>query len=239
MNLCRLGPVDLTSGTTTSGLKVPTIADNLHTQGAITTESIGIYFAPTTSKSITNGELTFGGIDSSKITSSVKYVPLTTTNPASAYWGIEQSVTYGTTSILRSTAGIVDTGTTLILLASGESGFPRLRLGHTPIDWTRLTEAYNAYKTATGATYDSITSLLEITPTKYNALKNLDFIIGGTSHTLTPNAQIWPRALNTFIGGSPDKIYLVIADVSLIFLESLGCLYKKYDASWLIDAVLI
>ena len=35
--------------------------------------------------------------------------------------GIDQSVTYGTagTNVLSSTAGILDTGTTLILLASG------------------------------------------------------------------------------------------------------------------------
>lgn len=44
--------------------------------------------------------------------------PLTTTEPASYYWGINESITYGTTTILAETAGIVDTGTTLILLAS-------------------------------------------------------------------------------------------------------------------------
>jgi hypothetical protein len=31
---------------------------------------------------------------------------------------------------------------------------------------------------------------------------------------LSPNAQIWPRALNTAIGGDADAIYLVVADMS-------------------------
>ena len=30
--------------------------------------------------------------------------------------------------------------------------------------------------------------------------------------TLTPNAQIWPRALNTDVGGKADKIYLIVGD---------------------------
>jgi len=38
-------------------------------------------------------------------------------------------------------------------------------------------------------------------------------IIGGESHELTPNAQIWPRALNAMIGGDPTSIYLIMADV--------------------------
>ena len=35
---------------------------------------------------------------------------LTSTYPASAYWGINESILYGSTTILSSTAGIVDTG---------------------------------------------------------------------------------------------------------------------------------
>ena len=48
--------------------------------------------------------------------------PITTAQPANQYVGIEQSITYGDGSItiLQSTAGIVDTGTTLLLLATGK-----------------------------------------------------------------------------------------------------------------------
>lgn len=48
---------------------------------------------------------------------------LTTSYPASKYVGIEQSISYGASgkTILASTAGIVDTGTTLTLISSGKS----------------------------------------------------------------------------------------------------------------------
>ena len=42
--------------------------------------------------------------------------------PASEFFGIDQSITYGTsTSILTNTAGVVDTGTTLTLISTGAS----------------------------------------------------------------------------------------------------------------------
>jgi saccharopepsin len=71
------------------------------------------------SESDSDGELTFGGVDTSKTTSSVSYVPITSTSPASQYWGIDQSISYNGKTILSSTAGIVDTGTTLVLIATG------------------------------------------------------------------------------------------------------------------------
>lgn len=47
--------------------------------------------------------------------------PITTTYPASEYWGIDQTVVYGSQTILPFSSGVVDTGTTLVLLASGKS----------------------------------------------------------------------------------------------------------------------
>ena len=78
----------------------------------------------------------FGATDSAKTTGDIAYVPITSTSPASGYWGIDQSVSYGGSSILSSTAGIVDTGTTLVLLA---------------------TDAFSAYQQATGGTLDQTT----------------------------------------------------------------------------------
>lgn len=34
----------------------------------------------------------------------------------------------------------------------------------------------------------------------------------GVSFELTPNAQIWPRSLNTAIGGVAGNIYLIVQD---------------------------
>jgi len=52
-----------------------------------------------------------------------------------------------------------------------------------------------------------------VTSTQFNALKSLNFVIGGTTFALTANAQIWPRALNADIGGTAGRIYLVTADI--------------------------
>ncbi|KAH9057463.1 acid protease [Lactarius vividus] len=190
-----IGPVDLTEGTIGGNTPVPTITDNLFKQGTISTESIGIFYQPSTSASaVSNGELTFGGVDTSKTTGDVNYVPITGTSPASAYWGVDQTITYGSSgeSILSSTAGIVDTGTTLVLIA---------------------TDAFQKYQKATGATLDQTTGLLTLTASQFKNLQSLFFDIGGVQYELTPNAQIWPRGLNTEIGGTTGKIYLVVSDL--------------------------
>ncbi|KII85701.1 hypothetical protein PLICRDRAFT_701179 [Plicaturopsis crispa FD-325 SS-3] len=198
-----IGPVDLTLDTLSpaTGSTIPTVTDNLFSAGTITANEVAVSFEPTTSESITNGELTFGviegtalGTDSSKFTGSITFAPITRTSPASEFWGINESITYGSatgTSILTSTAGIVDTGTTLVLIAS---------------------DALRRYQTATGAVNDERTGLLRITSAQFSALKSLFFNINGASFELTPNAQIWPRALNADIGGVAGDIYLIVGD---------------------------
>ncbi|KAI1786220.1 acid protease [Ganoderma leucocontextum] len=189
-----LGPVDLTEDSTSNGGEVPTVVDNAFAQGLIDAAVVGVSFEPTTQESVTNGELTFGGVDYSKFKDAIKYVPITSTIPASDYVGIDQSITYGAagTTILSSTAGITDTGTTLVLIAS---------------------DAFAAYQNATGAVLDNNTGLLTITADQFANLESLFFHIGDTTYEFTPNAQIWPRALNTVIGGDADSIYLVTANL--------------------------
>ncbi|KAG6873223.1 hypothetical protein C0995_001577 [Termitomyces sp. Mi166 len=190
-----IGPVDLTQGTLSpdSSSLIPTVTDNAFSQGLISANRIGISFEPTESVEVRNGELSWGGVDSSKMTGSMTFAPITTTTPAKFYWGINQSIRYGTsTSILSSTAGIVDTGTTLLYIA---------------------TDAYNRYRSATGAVLDGSTGLLRITSSQFSNLKSLFFTINGATFEFTANAQLWPRSLNTAIGGSASQIYLVVADV--------------------------
>ncbi|KAI9441953.1 aspartic peptidase A1 [Lactarius psammicola] len=182
-----LGPGDLTAGT------LSTIPDLLFSEGIIPADLVSLSFEPTTNTSVKNGELTFGGTDSTQFTGTITFIPDTTTLPASDFWGIDQSIRYGpSTTILSTTAGIVDTGTTLILIA---------------------TNAFNSYKSATGAVNDASTGLLRITSTQFSNLQSLFFTAGGTAFELTANAQIWPRALNTFIGGTSGSIYLVVNDI--------------------------
>ncbi|EDR01383.1 aspartic peptidase A1 [Laccaria bicolor S238N-H82] len=217
-----IGPTDLTIGTLNPDTQssVSTVTDNLHNRGTIPAYEIGIFFQPINATSPGNGEITWGGADSSKYTGQIKFTPITNIFPASAYWGINQSIRYGvSTVILQSTAGIVDTGTTLILLA---------------------TDAFNRYSSATGAVPDDNTSLLRITPAQFSALQGLVFTINGVLYTLTPNAQLWPRSLNTQIGGTAGSIYLIVGDLGsasgegLDFINGYAFLerfYSVYDTA--------
>ncbi|KAG2141894.1 aspartic proteinase [Suillus clintonianus] len=216
-----LGPISLTMGTLNNSPVggVPTVTDNLHSQGTISQDVVGISFKPITSLTGTSGELTFGGTDATKYTGSIAYTPLTTTPPALYYWGINQSIAYGTTTILSTTSGIIDSRTALIYIA---------------------TDAFDKYQSATGATLDAATGLLSVTSDQYSALKNLDFTYDNNTFSLTPNGQIWPRSLNTYLGGSSSAIYLVIHDLGstsgsgIDFLTGYTFLerfYSVYDAT--------
>ncbi|KAG2362278.1 aspartic peptidase domain-containing protein [Suillus spraguei] len=174
-----IGPEDLTLGALTSD-----IGQNI----------VGVFFQPIASTS-DSGEITFGEPDSIKYTGNIAYTPITATAPAMNYWDIDQCITYGTTTILNSTAGIVDTGSAFISIAS---------------------DAYARYQAVTGATVDQATGLLSISSDQYSALQNLDFhITGGDMFSLTPNAQIWPRSLNTKLDGPgvDNAIYLIVTNI--------------------------
>ncbi|KAG6325936.1 hypothetical protein ID866_13153, partial [Astraeus odoratus] len=191
--------------------EVPTVTDNLYAQGTISSDSIGISYQPSTSEGQVNGELNFGGLDTSKITGQITYVPITSTPPASHYWGIDQDVTYG-----ESTTILLAPLASLILVPPSFS----LQL---------------AYQRASGATLDQDTGLLTLTQQQYDKLQSLYFNIGGTTLEFTPNAQIWPRALNSILGGDPNKIYLITSDLGspsgsgLDFINSFGWLQRFYS----------
>ncbi|KIM81111.1 hypothetical protein PILCRDRAFT_821935 [Piloderma croceum F 1598] len=189
-----VGPTDLTLNTLTSdpNQEIPTVTDNLFAQGKIPAAVLGISYAPIIIANVTNGELTFGGTDPFRHVGEITYVPITSTSPASRFWGVDLAISYGSTTILSSTAGIVDTGTTLVLIAS---------------------DAFSKYQAATGGVLDSATGLLKVTSAQYHALKPVNFQIGSNTYTLTPNAQIWPRMLNSVIGGTTDGIYLIIGNL--------------------------
>ncbi|KAM5544280.1 hypothetical protein V8D89_001940 [Ganoderma adspersum] len=212
-----IGPVDLTVDTLSPDTRstIPTVTDNLFAQGVITEDLVSVSFEPTNVPEIVNGELTFGGTDSSKFSGSINFVPLTRTSPASLFFGIDQSIRYGTsTNILSSTAGIVDTGTTLILIA---------------------TDALTRYQRATGAVADRATGLLRLTTAQFANLQSLFFTIGGVTFELTPNAQIWPRALNTAIGGNANSVYLIVGSIGtpsgegLDFINGMTFLERFYS----------
>ncbi|KAI0783297.1 aspartic peptidase A1 [Abortiporus biennis] len=212
-----IGPVDLTLGTLSpdTSTTIPTVTDNLFSQGLITSNLVAVSFEPTTSESSTNGELTFGGTDSSKFTGSISFTPITRTSPASEFWGIAQTITYGTSTAIQSnSAGIVDTGTTLVLIAS---------------------DAFTRYQRATGGVNDAATGLLRLTTAQFANLQSLFFNINGVSFELTANAQIWPRALNADIGGNANSVYLIVNSIGtptgegLDFINGMTFLERFYS----------
>jgi cathepsin E len=189
-----IGPVDLTLDTLSpdTNTEIPTVVDNLFSAKTIPEHLISVSFEPLTKDPQTNGILTWGGTNSSLFTGTITFTPITKTSPASEFWGISESITYGGTTVLASTVGIVDTGTTLILIA---------------------TNAFSEYEKLTGGKLDRTTGLLTVTSAQFTALKTLDFNIGGVTFGLTANGQIWPRALNADIGGVAGKIYLIVNSI--------------------------
>ena len=84
-------------------------------------------------------------------------------------------------AVLHSGSGILDTGTTLILLATGKSTHQLYGLAHVTMRLVRQTHSRGTRNTP-GAQEDKDTGLLRIAPAQYANLKSLYFTIGGVSH---------------------------------------------------------
>ncbi|KAJ1304931.1 hypothetical protein OPQ81_006064 [Rhizoctonia solani] len=218
-----LGPAGLGKNPVTpnNGKPVPTIMDALLSQKKIQQNVFGMSFAPTTSRGAVDGELTFGGTNGQKYTGKLNWVGITNKEPWNQYWGFEQTIKYGNQTLQPPSAGVVDTGTTLIYI--------------TP-------KAFKAYSgSLPGSKIDPSTKLLEIPKESVSKMESLFFVINGVSYEFTPNAQLWPRALNTALGGKVDGYYSVISALSdfeadtgsnfingYVFFERF---YTAYDAS--------
>ncbi|KAF9343666.1 hypothetical protein BGX26_005396, partial [Mortierella sp. AD094] len=219
--LVGFGPDDL-SPITNKGENIPTPVDNLYSAGYIPSDVIGVYFKTITDggSQETNGEITFGGVDSTKYTGSITYVPVTTTSPASEYWGIDvSSITYGTTKVSSATHGIVDTGTTLILLSAND--------------------VKALYKNISGAKLDNNSGLYTIPSSQVSKLQNITFTIGGKAFTLTPSQYLVPANQAANLGGSAGTTYSWIGSLGdnesgLAFIlgqKFLENFYSVYDTT--------
>ena len=96
-------------------------------------------------------------------------------------------------------------------------------------------DAFAKYQRATGGVQDNATGLLRLTPAQFASLPTLSFNIGSTTFQLSPNAQAWPRALNTAIGGNANSVYLVVNDIGtpsgegLDFIDGMTFLERFYS----------
>ncbi|KAG2365616.1 aspartic peptidase A1 [Suillus spraguei] len=190
-----IGPGVLTIGSIPSApLKgLYTVTERLFKQGSISQPLVSLYFVPSTANTDNSGRLVFGEEDPGFDIGNIAYTSTTDMKPASSYWGINQRITYGSTEISTLTAGMVDCGCTFIWIAS---------------------DAYDKYKTATGAHLNPWNRMLSITLEQYDALQPLNFHIGGQTYSLSRNAQIWPRSLNSKIRGTVNGIYLVVQNLN-------------------------
>ncbi|KAG2070883.1 aspartic peptidase A1 [Suillus decipiens] len=170
---------------------IPTVTDCLLRQHVISRPIVGLFFQPIVANTVNLGEISFGGTDPAMYVDNdlVEYTYATTTGPSSQYWGFKQRITYANREILANTAGIVDSGCTFLYLAS---------------------DAYEGYKFLTGGVLNLANGLLQISPQQYDQLHNLEFHIGSRVLRLIPNAQIWPRSLNSNINGADNDIYLIV-----------------------------
>ncbi|KAI0333920.1 acid protease [Cubamyces sp. BRFM 1775] len=188
-----LGPVDLTIGLLDPDhtSQVATVTQNLYSQGTIGAEVVSMFFEPATEG--ISGELTFGGTDPTKFVGQMSYATITNSFPSSEYFGVNQYVSYTRSETLLSyNPGVFDVGTTLVLLA---------------------TDALEKYMDMVGGVFDEDTQLYRITPAQYANLQSMFFTINALVCEFTANAQIWPRHLNSLIGGSSDYIYLIVGDI--------------------------
>lgn len=182
-----------------AGVTVPTFMDNLYSQGLISTEVLGVSFRPEAGADSNdlNGELTLGGVDSTKYNGTLTYFPKVSSGAAAPYWGVDVAgMHYGTQSILSSkTQAIVDTGTTLIYVP---------------------TAAYNAFLTASkGSTDDPwpIGSGLAVWLKRNNpTFTNFTFTLGTTTYTLTPDQYLVPAQQYYAYGLSSLAYYAFISD---------------------------
>ncbi|KAG2351848.1 aspartic peptidase domain-containing protein [Suillus spraguei] len=208
-----IGPVGATHGTLPNHPRdaLPTITECLYTQHVIQ-PLIGIFFRPTALDGNDDGQLSFGQLDPTMYIDNVGFTLIVIVlfqwyhphPPSSHYWGFDQRITYGAEPILDQTAGILDSGLTFIAIA------PCVYL-----ESASNKDAYDRYRTATGANLDAATGLLTITLAQYNNLLDLNFHIGEEVYSLKPNAQIWPRSINQAVNGIDGAIYLVVKNLGI------------------------
>ncbi|GJJ08704.1 hypothetical protein Clacol_002923 [Clathrus columnatus] len=207
-----LGPSDLTVGTLVDKPQtaIPTLTETLAIQKKIASPLVALTVPIASNPN--GGSIDFGAPNPKKFISDIKYTPVLKTGTPSLFWGLTQSITYGSKKIeiMNATTGFVDSGTSLLLLP---------------------TPAYQAYVEATNATFDNDIGLLKVDDPK--KLQSLYFHIGDNTFEFTPNAQIFPHSFLPEIGADPNSNFLIIADAGPTISQEFGnnTMYAKEGAT--------
>ena len=182
---------------------VPTVTDNAFAQGLIDAHEVGISFAPTTSLEITNGELTFGGIDSSKFTGPLNFVyDISPSSSLCSHLRMSLLARLHPPHLLATSLALTRPSPTAPperlcshpppasqirvllccslpavrnLLSPCLSVFGNANAGSTGLD------ALATYQQLTGAVFDNNVGLLSLTPEQFGNLESLFFKIGDVS----------------------------------------------------------
>ncbi|KAN0080186.1 Aspartic peptidase domain containing protein [Tylopilus felleus] len=183
-----LAPVGLTKGLLRPNTNelIPTVMNNLKLQGL--KEVFSVYIPPITGPERLS-ELTYGGIDISLYQGDLMYFPLTTTSPASQYWGLDlSSCMYGSRTIIQTTiAGILDTGDPMILIPDN---FFQLYMDEIP-----------------GAVLNKKAGLMKIPRSSVAQMQPLHFRFGDHDFTLDVDSQLVPQEIITASGGNTRNYY--------------------------------
>ncbi|KAH9808895.1 aspartic peptidase A1 [Melampsora americana] len=186
-----VGPSRLTVGTQTEPKKqIPTIIDTLYHAKKIARPILGVFFAPSHNNTAQNGRLTFGGVQRSLFTGKMTWIPKTLTKPASSYYGVNLTITASRKSIMLNKAGIIDTGTTLVLLPD---------------------DAFKRYVAMIPNATILDDGLVMFPNSSIRHIPTLEFDFGGFKATLSANQQVLPIDQAHYYGASTRKRYSYVS----------------------------
>ncbi|KAF8495795.1 hypothetical protein F5888DRAFT_1804767 [Russula emetica] len=187
------------------------LTHDLFKHGVIPTELVLAFFELTTVPPIQNGELTFVRIDSTN-SLDLSHMSRSRGKILSIETGVSASpsgtVPSSPVPIMDTATGTVDTGSTLILLATGTS-FYWIWVLYSKVNNLKhplFVVAFDRYRHRRVVEPTMTTKLLRISPTSSRSSSPL-----GTGHF--EFTQIWPRALNELGAGERGHIYLVVNDI--------------------------
>ncbi|GAA97920.1 hypothetical protein E5Q_04600 [Mixia osmundae IAM 14324] len=179
--IAGIGGVALTSRTIVGAPQetIPTLMDNLLSQGIISQPYLSVAMQPGNKVDAQNTRVTFGAIDNDSFVGELNFVPITKAPQAGRFWGVDLSVAVGTARVCNNAPVIIDTGTSIALLAS---------------------DYFSVYQKAVGGKVDARSGLLAV---KRSALQSLALTFGKSTYTLSAEAQVFPSELNSMLGVLP------------------------------------
>ncbi|KAG0200913.1 hypothetical protein BGX28_006160 [Mortierella sp. GBA30] len=189
---------------------VKTFLDNAIAAGAITQPVVSVFLPSVRRNGGVGGEYLFGGIDSTKYTGDLTYINVS----RKAYWQIPMDdITYNGKSLGQANEGIVDTGTTLVIISTAAA-----EAVHNQIEGAVFTPA-----TATESAYWSVPCSLQ------SSTSNVGFTLGGKTFNV-PIADVAYEDLgdgsgNCYSGiqGGQDDLW-ILGDV---FIKNNYCVFDQ------------